>query len=51
MNACGLKVLSEEYSYPMSTILIFLILPIVLDEAIIFASFPPSLLTDLNCGN
>ena len=51
MNACGLRVLSDEYSYPKSTILIFLILPIDLDDAIILASVPFSLFTDLNCGN
>ena len=51
MNASGLKVLSEEYSYPISTILIFLILPIFLDDAIILASVPFVLVTDLNCGN
>ena len=48
MNASGLIVLSEEYSYPISTILIFLILPIFLDDAIILASVPFVLLTDLN---
>ena len=51
INASGLIVLSEEYSYPISTILTFLILPIFLDEAMIFASVPFVLLTDLNCGN
>ena len=51
INASGLRVLSDEYSYPISTILIFLILPISLEDAIIFASVPLSLLTDLNCGN
>ena len=51
INASGPNVLSDEYSYPISTILTFLILPIVLDAAIMFASVPLSLLTFLNCGN
>ena len=51
MNAWGLRVLSDEYSYPKSTILIFLILPIDLDDAIMLASVPFVLLTDLNWGN
>ena len=51
INASGPNVLSEEYSYPTSTILTFLILPIVLDDAIIFASVPLTLLIFLNCGN
>ena len=51
INACGPNVLSEEYSYPISTILTFLILPIVFDDAIILASVPLTLLTFLNWGN
>ena len=51
MKASGLKVLSDEYSYPKSTTLTFLILPIVLEDAIIFASLPLSVLKFLNCGN
>ena len=51
MNAWGPNVLSEEYSYPISTILTFLILPIVFDEAIMLASVPLTLLTLLNWGN
>ena len=48
INASGPKVLSDEYSYPISIILTFLILPIVLDAAIMFASVPLTLLTFLN---
>ena len=51
INAWGPNVLSEEYSYPISTILTFLILPIVLDDAIMLASVPLTLLTFLNWGN
>ena len=51
INAWGPKVVSDEYSYPISTILTFLILPIVFDEAFIFASVPLTLFTFLNCGN
>ena len=50
-NASGLNVLSDEYSYPKSIILTFLILPIDFDVAIIFASEPSVLLTVLNSGN
>ena len=51
MNASGLKVLSAEYSYPTSTILTFLIFPIVSDELFILAPVPLILDMLLNCGN
>ena len=51
INASGLKVLSEEYSYPISTILTFLILPISLEYAFKFASVPFVLLTFKNSGS
>tara|TARA_A100001515_G_C4487565_1_gene182170 strand:- start:184 stop:399 length:216 start_codon:yes stop_codon:yes gene_type:complete len=51
INASGLNVLSEEYSYPISTILTSLILPIEVDTATILAFVPFSLITDLNFGS
>ena len=51
MKAWGLSVLSEEYSYPISTILTFLILPIDDENGVIFALLPPSLLTETNFGS
>ena len=51
INASGFKVLSDEYSYPISTILTFFILPIEVDIATIFAFFPFALVTDLNLGS
>ena len=51
INASGLKVLSEEYSYPISTILTFCILPTLSDKAFIFAPIPLTLEIVLNCGN
>ena len=51
MKASGFNVLSEEYSYPISTILTWLILPIEVDIPIIFAFLPLALVTDLNVGN
>ena len=50
-NASGLKVLSEEYSYPISTILTSFILPIEFETAIMLAFFPLELVTDLNLGS
>ena len=51
INASGLKVLSDAYSNPISTILTSLILPIDVDIATIFAFCPFTLVTDLNLGN
>ena len=51
INASGLKVLSEEYSYPISTILTSFILPIDFDDATILAFIPLTLVTDLNLGS
>ena len=50
-NASGLKVLSEAYSYPISTILTFCILPTLSDKALILAPAPFALTTVLNFGN
>ena len=50
MKASGLKVLSEEYSYPISIILTSLILTIEVDIPIIFAFLPLALVIDLNVG-
>ena len=51
INASGLKVLSEAYSYPISTIRISLTVPIVVEIATRFAFLPLSLVTDVNPGN
>ena len=51
MNASGLRVLSDEYSYPISSILTSCILPIDVDTATIFALLPFVLVTDLNFGS
>ena len=51
INASGLRVLSEEYSYPISTILTSFILPIEFETAIMLAFFPLELVTDLNLGS
>ena len=50
-NASGLSVLSDEYSYPISTILTFFMRPIELEVAIILAFVPLSLAIDLNFGS
>ena len=42
--------MSEEYSYPISTILVSLILPIEVETATIFAFYPLVLVTELNLG-
>ena len=49
-NASGDKVLSEEYSYPISIILTLPILPIEVDNATILALTPFSLITFSNLG-
>ena len=51
MNASGLKVLSAEYSYPISTILTSFILPIDVDTATILAFLPLTLVIVLNLGS
>ena len=51
INASGLRVLSDEYSYPISSILTSCILPIDVDTATIFALLPFVLVTDLNFGS
>ena len=51
MNASGLSVLSDEYSYPISTILTSLILPMDVDTATIFAFLPFALVIVLNLGS
>ena len=50
-NASGLKVLSAEYSYPISTILTLLIFPISSDVIFILAPVPFVLDIVLNNGN
>jgi len=49
-NASGDKVLSEEYSYPISIILTLPILPIEVDNATILALTPFSLIIFSNLG-
>jgi len=50
-NASGLKVLSAEYSYPISIILTLFIFPTSLDVTLILAPVPFVLDTELNNGN
>ena len=50
-KASGANVLSDGYSYPISFILIFLILPIDVDIATILASWPFSVDTSSNLGS
>ena len=50
-NASGLNVLSDEYSYPKSTILTSLILPMEVDNATTLAFFPLTLTIEENFGS
>ena len=50
-NASGLRVLSDEYSYPISTILTLLIFPMSFDVIFILAPVPFVLDTVLNNGS
>ena len=49
-NASGLRVLSDGYSNPTSTILTLSILPIEVESATMLALFPFTLTTSSNLG-
>ena len=51
INASGVKVLSDGYSYPISLILTFLILPIDVEMDTTFAFCPFSVITPSNFGS
>ena len=50
-NASGLSVLSDEYSYPISTILTFFMRPIELEIAIILHSIISCYSSTISSGN
>ena len=51
MKTSGCNVLSDEYSYPISSTLVFWILPMLLDIATKLAPVPSSDITLSNSGN